>query len=109
MAALREETIRKLQRDREILLRRFSAMRGMDLRHLDPKNRRRVLQALRLRVEIDENGDAGISGMFDADITELLPMAQAPADEPYTVQFKHEIPPPYKGVVTLDNTPTAGW
>jgi len=101
----REETIRKLQRDREMVFRRFSAMRGMDLRHLNPENRRRVLQALRLRVEIDENGDARISGVFDADITELLPMVHAPADEPYTVHFKHEIPPPFKGVVTLDNSP----
>jgi site-specific DNA recombinase len=106
----REETIRKLRRDRETMLGRFSAMRGMDLRHLDPENRRRVLQALRLRVEVDKNGDARISGVFDADnnITELLPMAQAPADEPYTVRFHHEIPPPFKGVVTLDNTRIAG-
>jgi hypothetical protein len=47
--------------------------------------------------------------VLDADnVTEVLPMAQAPADEPYTVHFKHEIPPPFKGVVTLDNTPIAG-
>ena len=101
----REETIRKLQRDREIMFRRFSAMRGMDLRSLDPENRRRVLQALRLCVEIDKRGDARISGVFDAAITELLPMAQVPADEPYTVKFKREIPPPFKSVVTLDNSP----
>ena len=106
----RQETIQKLQRDREMLLGRFSAMRGIDLRNLDPENRRRVLQALRLRVEVDATGDVGISGAFDADVTELLPMAQASVapDEPYTVRFEHEVPPPFQGVVTLDNTRTAG-
>ena len=106
----RQETIQKLQRDREMLLGRFSAMRGIDLRNLDPENRRRVLQALRLRVEVDATGDVGISGAFAADVTELLPMAQASVapDGPYTVRFEHEVPPPFQGVVTLDNTRTAG-
>jgi hypothetical protein len=86
----------------------FSAMGGIDLRSLNPENHRLVLQALRLRVEVDKNADACISGVFDADIIEVLPMAQAPADGPYTVRFNREIPPPFKGVVTLDSTPIAG-
>jgi hypothetical protein len=91
-----------------MLFGRFSAMDGIDLRSLNPENHRLVLQALRLRVEVDKNADARISGVFDADITEVLPMAQAPADGPYTVRFKREIPPPFKGVVTLDSTAIAG-
>jgi hypothetical protein len=92
-----------------MLFGRFSAMDGIDLRSLNPENHRLVLQALRLRVEVDKNADARISVVFDArHITEVLPMAQAPADGPYTVRFKREIPPPFKGVVTLDSTPIAG-
>jgi hypothetical protein len=98
----RQGTIEKL-RDREMMVGRFSAMRGMDLRNLSPENRRRVLQALRIRVEVDKNGNLRISGMFDAYITEWLPMAHAPADEPYTRKFRYEIPDPHPGVLTLYN------
>ena len=35
---------------------------------------------------------------FDEDITELLPMDQAAADEPYRVSFSKEIPPPLEDV-----------
>lgn len=83
----RQEMIQRLQQDREMMFRRYSAMRNIDLRKIVPENRRRVLQALRMRVELDENGDARISGVFDVDITEVLPMDQAPADEPYVVHF----------------------
>ena len=65
-----------------MLFGRFSAMGGIDLRSLNPENHRLVLQALRLRVEVDKNVDACISGVFDADITEVLPMAQAPPTGP---------------------------
>jgi ribosomal protein L34E len=96
----RQETIQKLRQDREMVLGQFSAMRGMDLRNISPENRRRVLQALRIRAEVGKGGNVRISGVFDADITELLPMAKASADEPYTYEFHEEIPPPHPGVVT---------
>jgi site-specific DNA recombinase len=94
-------TIQKLRRDREMMLGRFSAMRGMDLRWLSSEDRRLVLQALRTRVEVDKDGNVSISGVFDSSITDLLPMAQAPADEPYTRKFRYEIPDPHPGVLTL--------
>ena len=97
----RRESIRKLQLKREMMLGRFAAMRDIDLHHLDPENRRRALRTLGARVEVDENGNAHITGVFDADITELLPMTQAPDDEPYGKWFKHRILPPFQGVVTL--------
>ena len=105
----RQEMIGKLKRDRKVLLGRFSAMRGVDLRTLEPEQRRRIMQALRLRVEVDKEGAVRISGMFDADITGLLPMAsEAPSgDEPYRRSFSEEIPPPHKAIVTLDTTRTA--
>jgi site-specific DNA recombinase len=97
----RQGTIEKLRRDRKMMVGRFSAMRGMDLRNLSPENRRRVLQALRIRVEVDKDGNVRISGMFDAYTTELLPMAEVSADETYTYRFRYEIPDPHPGVVTL--------
>ncbi len=113
LEALREakdrgEAIEKLRQDREMLAGRFSAMRGIDLRNLGPEDRRRVMEALRLRVEVDKEGDARISGVFDADVTELLPMDQAPAGEPYAVRFRREIPPPHGRAVTLDTTGRCG-
>jgi hypothetical protein len=101
----RQETIRKLQSEREMVFRRFAAMRGIDLRCAGPEDRRRVLQALGVRAEVDKNGDVRISGVFDADITELLPMVHAPADELYSRRFRYEIPPPFQGVVALTSTP----
>jgi hypothetical protein len=100
----RQEAIEQLQRDRELVFGRFAAMRGIDLRNLSPENRRLVLQALRICAEVDENGDVVLSGVFDADIVELLPMSRHPSGEPYAVRFKEEVPP-HKIVVTLDNTP----
>jgi hypothetical protein len=84
-----------------MMLGRFSAMRGMDLRWLSPEDRRRVLQALRTRVEVDKDGNVSISGVFEAYITDLLPMVNAPADEPYTRKFRYEVPDPHPGVLTL--------
>jgi site-specific DNA recombinase len=106
----RQETIQKIRRDREMMLGRFSAMRGMDLLNISPENRRQVLQALRIRAEVDKGGNVRISGVFDADITELLPMAHASADEPYTYKFHREIPPPHPGVLTSYNRQSsASW
>jgi hypothetical protein len=68
------------------------------------EDRRRALQALRIRAEVDEKGDVLLSGVFDADITELLPMNEHPEGEPYKVRFREEIPPPHKGVVALDSS-----
>lgn len=99
----RQEAIERLQRDRELVFGRFAAMRGMDLRNLSPENRRRVLQVLRICAEVDENGDVTISGVFDADIFEVLPMSQHPPGEPYRVSFKERVPRPHKGVVALDS------
>jgi hypothetical protein len=63
--------------------------------------------------EIELHGNVRISGIFDADITELLPMAQADPSQadpskPYIVHFRHEVPPRYQGVVTLDISRRAG-
>ncbi len=36
------------------------------------------MQALKLRVDVDEQSNVRISRIFDADITEALPMSEAP-------------------------------
>lgn len=103
----RRETAERLRGERELVYRSFAAMRAIDLRHLSSEDRRRVMQALRIGAEVDRTSDVRITGVFGADITELLPMAQAPTDEPYVVRFRHEIPPPtppHRGVVTVDST-----
>jgi site-specific DNA recombinase len=105
----RQETIEKLQRDRDMMLGRFFTLRTMDLLILSPEERRRVLQALRIRAEVDRDGNVRISGMFDAYITDLLPMADASADERHrpkrhTLKFHYglpyyEVPDPHPGVL----------
>ena len=72
-----QKSVHNLQRDRELLYRRFAAMRSIDLHTIDPEGRRRVLQALRLRVDVDEESNVRISGVFDADITDVLPMSRS--------------------------------
>jgi len=108
-----KERILKLKRERKIVFRQFAAMRDIDLRCASSEDRRRLLEALRVLVELDKDGNARISGMFDTDIVELLPMVQhlrdeARHDKPYRRHFRYEVPPEHKGVITLDTTPIAG-
>jgi hypothetical protein len=108
-----KERILKLKRERKIVFRQFAAMRDIDLRCASLEDRRRLLEALRVLVELDKDGNARISGMFDTDIVELLPMVQhlrdeARHDKPYRRHFRYEVPPEHKGVITLDTTPIAG-
>lgn len=99
-----QTALHRLEGEREAMFGRFAAMARMDLRNLAAEQRRKVLLALRARVEIAADASVRVRGVFDADITELLPMKDAPADESYTARFRREIPEPYKGVVSLDNT-----
>jgi Recombinase zinc beta ribbon domain len=99
----REGTIQKLRWGREMSLSQFSVVRGLNLHTLSPENRRRVLQALRIRVEVDKDGNVSISGVFDVHITNLLPMAHGSVEHPHPHKFREEIPEPHPGGVTLYN------
>jgi hypothetical protein len=83
---------------------RFRAMRGMGLRHLPPEERRTAHDALRLTAHVDEGGDVRITGVFDADLTELLPaswaVAKASAQE-YDPSLNVQLPTPHRGVVSV--------
>jgi len=105
-AAGRGEELKRLRRERGVLNGRFSAMRGMGLRHLPPQDRRAVYDALRLMAHTDGNGDVSITGIFDADLTELLPtswaLAKAGARE-YDPSLNRRLPTPHKGVVSAEH------
>lgn len=102
-AAGRGEELKRLRNEREMLADRFHAMRGMGLRHLPPEERRTAYDALRLTAHVDEKGDVGITGIFDADLTELLPaswaVAKAGARE-YDPSMNTQLPTSHKGVVS---------
>jgi hypothetical protein len=105
-AAGRGQELERLTREREVLADRFSAMRGMGLRHLAPRDRRAVYDALRVTAYADGRGDVRITGVFDADITELLPaswaLAKANARE-YDAGRNVGLPTLHKGVVSVDH------
>jgi hypothetical protein len=101
-AAVHGEELKRLRNEREVLADRFRAMRAMGLRHLSPEERRTAYDALRLTAHVDEKGDVRITGIFDADLTELLPaswaVAKAGARE-YDASMNTRLPTPHKGVV----------
>ncbi len=100
----RREELERLRNEREALAGRFSAMRGMGLRHLPPQDRRAVYGALRITAHADEKGDVRITGIFDADITDLLPMSWALAKasaRDYHPSLNGQLPTLHKGVVSV--------
>ena len=90
-----------------MLAGRFAVMRGMGLRHLAPQDRRAVYDALRVTAHADGKGDVRITGIFDADITEILPMspalAKASARE-YDPSLNRQLPTLHRGVVSVGHS-----
>ena len=78
-AAGRREELERMHRERELVLGRFAAVRDMGFRHLPPEERRTVYNALGMTAHVDEEGNVRITGIFDADLTELLPASWAAA------------------------------
>lgn len=105
-ASGRGEELKRLRKEREVLAERFSAIRGMGLRHLPPRDRRAVYESLRMTAHADEKGDVSITGIFDADLTELLPaswvLAKVGARE-YDPSLNRRLPTPHKGVVSVEH------
>ena len=75
---------------------RFYQIHRQDLLRFVPEDRRAVYNGLRLRVDVDGQGNARISGAFDLNIAELLPIEGA-----YRVSEDRGAAWPYDGVVTL--------
>ena len=102
-AAMHGEELKRLRNEREVLADRFRAMRAMGLRHLSPEERRTAYDALRLTAHVDEKGDVRITGIFDADLTELLPASWAVAKDgarEYDPSMNTQLPTRHKGVVS---------
>ena len=102
-AAGRAEELKRLRNERAIMADRFRAMRGMGLRHLPAEERRTAYDALRLTAHVDEGGDVRITGVFDADLTELLPASWAVAKDgarEYDPTMNTRLPTRHKGVVS---------
>ena len=86
------------------LAERSSAMRGMGLRHLPPRDRRTVYGVLRVTAHADEKGDVRITGVFDADIAELLPTSWAAARasaRDHNPRINPRLPTSHKGIVSV--------
>jgi hypothetical protein len=84
---------------------RFEQIRTEELRHLVGEERRRAYEALRLRVEIDEQGNTRVAGAFGQDIADVLPGADGVA---YRVDHDRETVKQHKGVVSLDSVARCG-
>ncbi len=61
--------------------------------------------AVKLRAETDRAGDVRIPAALNVDVSGMLRLDHAPLNEPYVVRFRHELSPPCRGEVTLENTP----
>lgn len=81
-----------------MIFARFEQIRCEKLLRLVPEDRRAVYNALRLRVDVNGQGNVRVSGAFDLDIGELLPTEGA-----YRVSEYRGMVRPYDGVVTLDS------
>ncbi len=82
-------------------------MRGMGLRHLPPEERRTAYDALRLTAHVGEEGDVRITGVVDADITELLPTSWAGAKagaRDHNPRINPRLPTSHKGVVSVGHS-----
>ncbi len=107
-AAARRKELVRMHRERELVLGRFAAVRGMGLRHLQPEVRRTVYNALGMTAHVDEGGNVRITGIFEADLTELLPASWAAAkagareEEP---RLNRQLPVLHRGVVSVGHSP----
>ena len=94
-----------LRTERGGLAHHFSAVRGMGGPTPPPAaDRRAAYEALRMTARADENGDAQITGIFDADLTGLLPtswaLAKAGARE-YDPSLNRKLPTSHEEVVSI--------
>ncbi len=100
----RRQQLEALQSEQEKAFGGFYAIRNALIHDRTPEERRRILQALRITVEVDVEGNARIKGIFDQDLTELLPVEGVHSvrthDEPVPDKDYRD----YKGVVTLDSS-----
>jgi len=104
-ATAHEEDVGRLRRELRTVFARFEQIRTEELRHLVGEERRRAYEALRLRVEVDEQGNTRVAGAFGQDIADVLPGADGVA---YRVDHDRETVKQHKGIVSLDSVAPCG-
>jgi DNA repair exonuclease SbcCD ATPase subunit len=68
----RQQTIKKLEFERDHNLDLVESLQGITYVTASPQDRHRIYKALRLQVEVDEEGQVRLSGIFDPDVHLLL-------------------------------------
>ena len=76
----RHQTIKKLEFQRDHNLHLVESLQGIYYVSASPGDRQRIYKALRLRVEVDKEGQVRLSGIFDADVHLHFVMKDPPAD-----------------------------
>jgi hypothetical protein len=76
----RQQVIKKLEFERDHNLHFVGAVQGITYVTASPEDRRRIYQALRLQVSIDEEGQIRLSGIFSPDVHLHRVMQDPPVD-----------------------------
>ncbi len=98
----RQKTIKRLEWERDHNLHLVDAFGGARYITASPRDRRRIYEALRLRVEVDKEGRVRLSGIFDPPLLLSSMVKDPPVDPSKPVP---RVPEDADLVVTLDNTP----
>jgi hypothetical protein len=76
----RQQTIKKLEFERDHNLDLVESLQGITYVTASPQDRHRIYKALRLRVEVNEEGQVRLSGIFDPDVHLHFVMRDPPID-----------------------------
>ena len=76
----RQQTIKKLEFERDHNLDLVESLQGITYVTASPQDRHRIYKALRLQVEVDEEGQVRLSGIFDPDVHLHFVMKDPPID-----------------------------
>jgi site-specific DNA recombinase len=76
----RQQSIKKLEFERDHNLHLVESLQGITYVTASPQDRHRIYKALRLRVEVDKEGQVRLSGIFDPDVHLHFVMRDPPID-----------------------------
>jgi site-specific DNA recombinase len=76
----RQRTIKRLEFERDHNLDLVESLQGMTYVTASPEDRHRIYKALRLRVEVDKEGQVRLSDIFDPDVHLHFVMKDPPVD-----------------------------
>jgi G3E family GTPase len=76
----RQQIIKKLEFERDHNLHLVESLQSLTYVTASPQDRHRIYKALRLRAEVEEDGQVRISGIFDPDVHLHFVMKDPPND-----------------------------